>query len=69
MHGCQFNALLQVTLEEGRRRGCQRESWMDNLKEWTFLPSDEILSEAYNKPDWRIISVSSALFSAQRPNR
>ena len=28
-------AILQDTLEGGRRRGRQRKCWMDNVKEWT----------------------------------
>ena len=25
-------------LEGGRRRGRQKKCWMDNIKEWTFIP-------------------------------
>ncbi|KAH3692846.1 hypothetical protein DPMN_194600 [Dreissena polymorpha] len=42
-------------------------SWMDNVKEWTTLPIDELLSAAHNRPDWWRISVSSTIISPQRP--
>ena len=33
--------ILQGTLEGGQRCGQQRKCWMDNFKEWTFLPMPE----------------------------
>ena len=33
-----FKIILKGTLEVGRRRGLERKFWMDNIKEWTFLP-------------------------------
>ncbi|KAH3841610.1 hypothetical protein DPMN_115081 [Dreissena polymorpha] len=32
-----------VTLEGGHRRGHQKKSWMENVKEWTSLPIDKLL--------------------------
>ena len=37
----------KVKLLEGERhRGRQRKYWMDNIKEWTFLPMSELLTTA-----------------------
>ena len=35
--------ILHCILEGGRRRGRQRKCWMDNIKEWTALPTPELL--------------------------
>ena len=41
--------IFQGTLEGGRRRGEQRQCWMDTIKEWTSLPMSELLTRA----SWR----------------
>ncbi|KAH3893909.1 hypothetical protein DPMN_018061 [Dreissena polymorpha] len=38
---------------------------MYNVKEWTSLHMGELLSEAYCRPDWRRMSVSSSLILSQ----
>ncbi|KAH3891784.1 hypothetical protein DPMN_015892 [Dreissena polymorpha] len=50
-------------LEGGRRRGRQKKSWMDNVKEWTSLTMDELLLAAHHRPDWQMIIVLSSLIS------
>ena len=45
-HNNLSKAILQDTLEGGRRRGRQRECWMDIIKEWTSLPKPELLTRA-----------------------
>ena len=45
-HGSLSKTLLQGTLEGERRRGRQRKCWMDNIKEWTYLPMPELLTKA-----------------------
>ena len=52
---------LQGTLEGGRCCGRQRKCWMDNVKEWTFLPMPELLSRAACRKDWTRISAESSL--------
>ena len=45
-HDSFSKTILQGTLKGGRRRGRQRKCWMDNIKEWTFLPMPELLTRA-----------------------
>jgi exonuclease III len=68
-HDSLCKTILQGTLEGARRRGRQRKSWTDNVKEWTSLPMDELLTTAHNRPEWRRTAVSSSLMSPRRPDR
>ena len=43
-HDSLSKTISQGTLEGRRRRGLQRKCWMDNVKEWTFLPMPELLT-------------------------
>ena len=67
-HDSLCKTILQGTLEGARRRGRQRKSWTDNVKEWTSLPMDELLTTAHNRPEWRRTAVSSSLMSPRRPD-
>ena len=60
--------LLQGTFEGERRRSRQRKCWMDNIKEWTALPTPELLTMASCREGWKRLSESS-LMSPRRPNR
>ena len=51
------------------RRGQQRKCWMDNIKEWTPLPMSELLTRAFCRKGWKMISAESFLMSPRRPNR
>ena len=68
-HNSLCKTILQGTLEGGRRRGRQKKSWMQNVKEWTGLPMDELLTTAADRPGWRRISAASSLMSPRRPDR
>ena len=57
------NTILPGTLEGGRRRGRQRKSWMDNVKELTFLPMPELLTVAFCRKDRKRISAVSSVMS------
>ena len=47
----------------GRRRCQQRKCWMDNIKERTSLPMQELLTKASCRKEWnRISAESSAVF-------
>ena len=46
-HDSLSKTILQGISEGGRRRGPQRKCWMDNIKEWTFLPMPELLTRAF----------------------
>ena len=50
-------------------RDQQRKCWIDNVKEWTFLPIPELLMMAFRRKDWKGISAESSLSSPRRPNR
>ena len=68
-HDSLCKTIMQGTVEGGRRRGRQRKSWSDNVKEWTELTMPELLTQSTDRPAWRRMSASSALRSPQRPNR
>ena len=67
-HDSLSKTILQGTLEGGRRRGRQRNCWMDNIKDWTFLPMTDLLTRASCRKDWKRISAESPLIP-RRPNR
>ena len=66
-HDILSKTILQGTLEGGRRRGRQRKRWMGNIKEWTFLPMPELLTQASCRKDWKGISAESSLMSPDDP--
>ena len=49
--------------EGGRQKGC----WMDNIKEWTFLPMPDLLTRASCRQDWKRIAAESSLMSPWWP--
>ena len=42
---------------------------MENIKEWTYLPMQELLTRTSCKKDWKRISAESSLNSPRRPSR
>ena len=62
--------ILRDILEGRRRRGQQRKSCMDNIKEWTFLPRLELLTRASCRKKWKRISAESSFMPPppRRPN-
>ena len=52
-HDSLSKTILQGTLEGGRFHGWHRKCWMNNIKEWTYLPMPELLAEASCRKDWR----------------
>ena len=65
-HDSLCKTIMQGTIEGGRRRGRQRKSWLDNIKEWTKMTSPELLMQATDRPALRRIAASSALKSPRR---
>ena len=65
-HDSLCKTIMQGTVEGGRRRGRQRKSWSDNVKEWTELSMPELLTQSTDRPAWRRMSASSALKSPRR---
>lgn len=68
-HNTLSKNILQGTLEGGRRRGRQRKSWVENVKEWTGLELPDLLATAQKRSQWRTLSAAAALQSPQRPER
>ena len=62
-HDSLSKTILQGTWEGGRRRGRQRKCWMDNLKEWTYLPMPELLTKASCRRLWKRVSAESSIMS------
>ena len=65
-HNSLSKTILQGTVEGGRRRGRQRTSWMENVKTWTDMTMQELLSTTTDRKAWRKKCASSALKSPQR---
>ena len=65
-HNTLCKTILQGTVEGGRRRGRQRKSWSDNIKEWTEMTTPQLLTVATNRPYWRRLSASASLSSPLR---
>ena len=68
-HNSLSKTILQGTLEGGRRRGRQRKNWPENIKEWTSLNTQDLLTAAAQRPVWRRISCSASTLSPRRPAR
>ena len=66
-HATLSKTILQGSLEDGRRRGRQRKCWMDNTKEWVFLPMQDLLTMACCRKDLKKISPESSLGSPPPP--
>ena len=45
-HDSLSKIILQGSLNDGRRRGWRKKCWMENTKEWIFLPMPELLTVA-----------------------
>ena len=67
-HNSLSKTILQGTVEGGRRRGRQRKSWSDNIKDWTEMTTPQLLMAATDRPSWRRLSASASLSSPQRFN-
>ena len=61
--------ILQGNLEDGWHQGQQRECWMDNIKELTWLPVPELLTRASCRKDWKRISAELSLLPSRWPNQ
>ena len=46
----------------------QKKCWMENIKEWTFLPMPELLTRAPCLKDWKRNSAASSLFPLPPPD-
>ncbi|PIK48881.1 hypothetical protein BSL78_14247 [Apostichopus japonicus] len=60
-HDSLSKVILQRPPQCGRRRGCQRRNWSDNVKVWTGLDMPDLLATAANRSEWRIMSASTVL--------
>lgn len=65
-HTTLSKTILQGTVEGGRRRGRQKKSWQDNIKEWTDLSVPDLLETVTDRQHWRKICAASALRSPRR---
>ena len=54
-------AILQGTVQGGRRRSRQRKRWENNIREWTGLEWNIILRKVENREEWRELVVKSAV--------
>ena len=68
-HSSLSKTILQCTLEGGWCCGWLRKCWMDNIKEWTYLPMPKLPTMASCRKSWKRISAESSLASAWWCNR
>ena len=68
-HDTLAKTILQGTLEGKRKRGRQKKSWLDNIKEWTNQPVQHLLEATQDREGWKKISAASSLMSPLRPFR
>ena len=52
-HDSLSKTILRGTCEGGRCCGWQRKCWTGNIKEWTSLPMQELLTRASCRKDWK----------------
>ena len=67
-HNSLSKTILQGTIEGGRRRGRQRKSRVEDVKNWTNLDMPQLLTQAMDRSRWRRLSVTSSLMSPLRPS-
>ena len=67
-HNSLSKTILQGTLEGGRYCARQRKSWMDNIKEWTYMPAPELLTWVACRKDWKRTSAELSLVSLWQPS-
>lgn len=58
----------KITVEDGRRRGCQRKNRLHNFKQWTGMTLRELIMAAFDRPLWKTANVASAFGSVLRLN-
>ncbi|GFR94069.1 endonuclease-reverse transcriptase [Elysia marginata] len=69
-HDSLSKTILQGTVEGKRRRGRQKKTWCDNIKEWTGMQTMyELVGSASDRDAGRQKTASSALRSPRRPHR
>ena len=61
-------AILQGTVQGGRRRGRQTKRWEDNIKEWTGLEWNMLQRKAENRQEWRKLVVNLQWCPSCQPN-
>ena len=65
-HNSLSKTIMQGTVAGARKRGRQRKCWIDNIKEWTAMTTQNLLIAANNRDTWRRESVSAASMSPPR---
>lgn len=59
-HTSLSKTILQGTVEGKRRRGRQRKSWMDNIKEWIDCSFPTLLCSAEDRELWRSLTAQAS---------
>ena len=52
-HNSLSKTILQGTVEGGRKRGRQKKSWTDNIKQWTQMDMYSLINLAQDRQAWR----------------
>ena len=65
-HNSLSKTIMQGTVAGGRKRGRQKKSWADNIKEWTAMTTPDLLRAANDRAEWRRKAVSAAFMSPPR---
>ena len=66
MHDSLAKTILQGTIQGTRRRGRQKKSWFDNVKEWTNHKGAHLLRLAESIDNWGFLVKEASSVSPQR---
>jgi hypothetical protein len=66
-HDSLSKTILQGTVNGSRKRGGQRKTWIDNIKEWTGLSVSTLLRVAERRDQWRILCGAASVLTPLRP--
>ena len=59
--------ILQGTVKGARRRGRQKKSWEDNIKEWVGIGFGDSLTAAEDRERWKGIVATSSVVPRRPP--
>jgi hypothetical protein len=66
-HDSLSKTILQGTVYGSQRRGGQRKTWIDNIKEWTGLSVSTLLLVAERRDQWRTLCGDTSALTPLRP--
>lgn len=68
-HDSLDKTIIQGILQSGRYHSWQRKCWIDDAKEWMFLPMLEQFMTTSRRKDWTRISDEPSFMSPRQPSQ